>query len=130
MEKYEHEGVSAFGNDRGTFWRIFWEPAQNLDLPSLDPKRDRRRLLNAARNRPIIWFVDDELGNREWFRDFHKEDFSVVTFSSRAHFKKALADGFPCDAIVTDIFFPAETVETEEAASKLLYLFIYIPYSE
>jgi len=123
MAEYDYSGQAAFGEDRGTFWPQFRGAGQSLDSGSLARQAGAGRMAELANSQPVVWFVDDELGNREWFRDKHRDDFPLVTFSSRAHFKRALLDGFPCDAVVTDIFFPAEAVTTEQQAKALLSIY-------
>ena len=75
------------------------------------------------RGRPIVWYVDDERGNREWFRDHHRKHFAVVTFSDRHFFLAALKNRIPCDAVVTDIFFPSARINTDADAHALLSIY-------
>lgn len=74
-------------------WHIlagFGEKPGPLQLTGGNVTTAREEMKAVRESAPIIWFVDDERASREWFRDHHKEHFGVVTFSSRAHFLKAL----------------------------------------
>jgi len=111
--------LSAFDDDPGTLWAD--EPSQPIPLSEFQQLRRswRRSLLKRVGKRPLIWFVDDERANREWFAARHRRHFSVITFSSRRHVRTALDARTPCDAVVTDIFFPAAPVTSDAEASKL-----------
>ncbi len=123
MSAYNYSGLAAFGRDCGTF-AGFDEDAQDcVDVTTLDDGSARREMKLRAKGYPIVWFVDDERANRQWFRDYHREDFATLTFSGRTHFRKAMARGLPCDAIVTDIFFPAKAVKTAPQADGLLSIY-------
>src|SRR5206468_12687158 len=76
-----------------------------------------------AGDRPILFLVDDESRNREWFARAHRESFCVVSFSGRSHFKAALDKKFPVDAVVTDLFFPRIPPVDEKAAADVLGLY-------
>ncbi|MCK4340361.1 MAG: hypothetical protein KAY37_01390 [Phycisphaerae bacterium] len=123
MPDYQYTGHEAFGDDVGTFWPAPGASFASLQLTGSDGATVKRDLKRTSSSMPIVWFVDDERANREWFRDYHREHFGVVTFSSRQHFRRSLNRGFPCDAIVTDVFFPAEPVRTDEHAQQLLSIY-------
>jgi len=107
-----------FGNDPGTLWL---DPgSEPIPLPSIQGERGwKRRLRKLLKERPIVWFVDDERGNRECFVDYHRRHFGVLTFSSGNHCIAALRSGTPCDVVVTDIFFPAQEPKTDSEAQRL-----------
>lgn len=120
--------LSHFGDDPGTLWL---DPSgEPIDLVQFQKqwgwKRCVRRLL---KKRAIVWFVDDESANREWFKTHHCRHFGILTFSSRDHFSTALRNGTPCDAVVTDIFFPAREPETDQEANDLLAIYEQISKS-
>lgn len=115
--------VMAFGDDAGTLWA---EPdAQSMPLTELQrtyrswPKSLRRRV----KRRPLVWFVDDERANREWFVEHHRLHFALLTFSCRRYVATALQAGTPCDAVVTDIFFPAKPPVDDRQADQLLAIY-------
>ncbi len=103
----------AFGDDAGTLWTA----RANEPLPLSGKALPRTTL------RPIVWFVDDERSNREWFATHHRKRFTVITFSSRRHAAVALQRGTPCDAVVTDVFFPASPPRSDADAEKLLGIY-------
>ncbi len=108
-----YAGLAAFGDDAGTLWTT----RANEPLPL------SREVSRRAASRPIVWFVDDERSNREWFAAYHRKRFPVITFSSRRHVMAALRRGTPCDAVVTDIFFPASPPRSDSQADKLLRIY-------
>jgi len=113
--------LATFREDRGTLWL---EPGRQLDdLQKQWRWTWRPRIRAFVGHRPFIWFVDDEATNRSWFVQNHREHFGILTFSSRAHCAKALRAKAPCDAVVTDIFFPANQPSTEEQAQELLTIY-------
>ncbi len=113
--------LATFTEDRGTLW--LEQERQLDDVQKLWPWTWRLRIRAFVGHRPFIWFVDDEAMNRTWFVKNHREHFGVLTFSSRAHFVNALRSKTPCDAVVTDIFFPANQPTTEEQARELLSIY-------
>jgi hypothetical protein len=123
MSKYHYTGRSAFGEDRGTFWPSGAAGKVPLRIWTLHPREANRKMNRLPRGHPIVWYVDDERGNREWFRDRHRKHFAVVTFSSRAFFLAALKNRIPCDAVVTDIFFPSAAITTDADAHALLSIY-------
>ena len=123
QSNYYYKGLEAFGDDPGTFYPPMAKDAQPLNLSTLDDNLAKENIKQLSNQLPIIWYVDDERGNREWFRDYHREDFAIVTFSSRHYFSRALAKSIPCDAIVTDIFFPAKPVKDDKQAGELLSIY-------
>ncbi len=123
MSKYLYTGLDAFGEDAGTYSPPRSGTAQSTHLPGIGWKAAANLLKKSTKNLPVIWFVDDERGNREWFRDYHRDHFGVVTFSSRSHFLVALGSKLKCDAIVTDIFFPSKPVTDERMAKSLLAIY-------
>jgi hypothetical protein len=123
MSPYQYSGAEAFGEDKGTLWPPTGSTVQPLVLPSV-PIDDAIRLVEEpARSKPVVWFIDDERRNREWFRDHHRDHFTVVTFSGRGWFLAALDAGFACDAVVTDIFFPRTAVTDDQHAERLLGIY-------
>ena len=123
MNRYLYNGLEAFGEDRGTFCPPSAAASKTFDTDAFDDAALTREINQRADGRPIIWFVDDERANREWFRDHHRESFTTVTFSSHANFRRALARGLPGNAFVTDIFFPATPVASEAQAAELLAVY-------
>lgn len=109
MPKLIYDGREGFLEDQGTFQPFGNSSEELLDISGLSPRKAKRRLKDCPKDRPLVWFIDDERANREWFRDHHRNDFSTLTFSSRAHFAAAFQRKLRCDAIVTDIFFPSKT---------------------
>jgi CheY-like chemotaxis protein len=123
MQQYSYDGLEAFGEDRGTFCPPSAVASETFDTDAFDDAALTREIAERADGRPVVWFVDDERANREWFRDHHRERFATVTFSSHANFRRALARGLPGDAFVTDIFFPATPVASEAQAAELLAVY-------
>jgi hypothetical protein len=119
----EYNGLAAFGEDEGTLWM---EPgSQPLPLGELQKtnKSWLKALKKRLRKRPLIWFVDDECANRNWFVENHRLHFALLTLSSRQHVAAALQAGTFCDAVVTDIFFPAKLPTNNEQAGRLLRIY-------
>ncbi len=85
MTKYDYEGLKAFEPDEGTFWS-----SQESGYSITGSPGDWASVQAEAEGRPFIWFVDDELGNREWFRDFHVGHFALATFSAYRFARNAL----------------------------------------
>lgn len=123
MNRYLYSGLEAFGEDRGTFCPPSAVTSKTFDTDTVDDAALTREVTQGADGYPVVWFVDDERANREWFRDHHREDFASVTFSSHANFRRALDRGLPGDAFVTDIFFPATPVSSEARAAELLAVY-------
>jgi hypothetical protein len=73
--------------------------------------------------RPLVWFVDDEQANRTWFVENHRLHFALLTFSSRRYVIAAIQAGTLCDAVVTDIFFPAKPPQDDGQAARLLSIY-------
>jgi hypothetical protein len=130
MKRYLYNGLEAFGEDRGTFCPPSAVASKTFDTDTVDDAALTREITQRADRRPIVWFVDDERANREWFRDHHRESFATVTFSSHANFRRALARGLPGNAFVTDIFFPATPVASEAQAAELLAVYDAINHCE
>jgi hypothetical protein len=107
-----YHGLAAFGDDAGTLWT---EPGCR-GIPLTESRE-------ARLERPLVWFVDDERANREWFVANHLEHFALVTFSGRAYALQALNAGTPCDTLVTDIFFPARPPLDDAQAAELLAIY-------
>lgn len=104
--------MAAFGEEEGTLWVESGSrplPLSEIQKPSKSWLRALRRRLQK---RPLVWFVDDECANRDWFVESHRLHFALLTFSSRKHVVAALQAGTLCDAVVTDIFFPAKPRQT------------------
>jgi len=118
-----YNGLAAFGEDQGTLW--FDPAAKPLPLPELQRTQRwwRRSLRRRLDKRPLIWFVDDEQANREWFVEYHRPHLAVLTFSHRRHVIAALQAGAPCDAVVTDLFFPARAPMSDVEANRLLRIY-------
>ena len=123
MKQYLYDGLEAFGEDRGTFCPPSPSTSKTFDTDAVADAALAREVAQGADGHPVVWFVDDERANREWFRDHHRENFATVTFSSHANFRRALARGLPGDAFVTDIFFPATPVASEAQAAELLAVY-------
>lgn len=117
------KGLDAFGEDAGTLWA---EP-DSLPMPLTELQKTRRHwqraLTKRLAGRPLVWFVDDERANREWFVERHRPHFALITFSSRRHTSAALQAKTPCDAVVTDLFFPANFPRNDNQANELLALY-------
>lgn len=122
-QSYEYTGTQAFGDDTGTLWPTSTAGCEPLSVHPESLEERPGRVREAAGIRPIIWFVDDERGNREWFRDHHRDHFAVITFSARRHVVWALQHDIPCDAVVSDIFFPYRKVDNEPYAEQLLAIY-------
>jgi hypothetical protein len=86
-------GLAAFGENTGTLWVD--ESSQRLPLSKLQKSQRswRRNLLKRIGSRPLVWFVDDEFANREWFAVRHRPRFAILTFGSRRYAKIALDAG-------------------------------------
>ena len=123
MKTPRHTGIAAFGEDRGTYTGFATPPETDIALSSLNDRSAKRQMKALAAGYPVIWFVDDERANRQWFRAHHGNHFATVTFSSRKHFAAALRRELPCDAIVTDIFFPSRPVRTNRQADSLMAIY-------
>ncbi|NOR66213.1 MAG: hypothetical protein GQ528_02525 [Woeseiaceae bacterium] len=130
MKQYLYDGLEAFGEDRGTFCPPSASTSKTVDTDTVADAALAREVAQGADGRPVVWFVDDERANREWFRDHHRENFATVTFSSHANFRRALARGLPGNAFVTDIFFPATPVASEAQAAELLAVYDAISICE
>ena len=126
MSNYLYTGRNAFQVDSGTVWPLTGRAGEPFSLRASDPLTAKKVVKQMSDGQPIVWFIDDERGNREWFRDFHSSDFAVVTFSERAHFRYAIDKQIPCDAVVTDIFFPAKRVSTDAEAKRVLSIYATI----
>lgn len=117
------KGMEAFGKDTGTLWA---EP-DSLPMPLAELQKSHRRwqrkLIKRLAGRPLVWFVDDERANREWFVERHRPHFALITFSSRQHARVALHAKTPCDAVVTDLFFPANLPRNDSQANELLAVY-------
>lgn len=120
MGEYIYRGLKAFEADEGTLWN---QSGVRLSSIAFETAEERAKIREDSQCKHFVWFIDDELGNREWFKDRHREHWAVVTFSSREHAVRALARGFPCDAVVTDIFFPQKPPSTEEEANGFLSIY-------
>ena len=122
MVKFKFTGTEAFEEDMGTMW-----PSDSTGTPfrinSTSPGNARKTVRKSASRKPIVWFVDDEKANREWFVARHRQYFCILTFSSKEYFNNALDNKIPCHAVVTDIFFPAKNVSTEDEANMLLSIY-------
>jgi len=70
-----------------------------------------------------VWFIDDEYANRAWFVENHRSHFALLTFSDRRYAIAALKADALCDAVVTDIFFPAEPPQDDAHANHLLTIY-------
>lgn len=123
MKKYSYSGIDAFGEDNGTFTHPRIEGKETIKVAALTDPDAARILKKLAKGMPIVWYVDDERANREWFHDYHVNDFAIITFSSREYFSQAMKKSLPCDAIVTDIFFPAHKVTSDEQANQLCSIY-------
>ena len=123
MTKYRYEGVHAFQEDTGTLWSGSADPGEPVQITAIATHEARQRVREMAARKPVVWFVDDERGNREWFRDYHRRHFAVITFSTQPYAAKGLETDIPCDAVVTDIFFPAKPVVTDQHANRLLQIY-------
>lgn len=77
----------------------------------------------------MVWFVDDEKANREWFVEKHRYHFALLTFSGREYVVSALHTGTLCDAVVTDLFFPAAPPQDDVQADRLLTIYSEIDRS-
>lgn len=112
-----------FEQDSGTRWL----PGDNRHQTIEDYKRAgrnwRRTLVSEAGGRPFVWFVDDEKRNRDCFVYNHRLHFALITFGSREAVRQALDDKVPCDAVVTDIFFPAQQPQSNADNSRLLSIY-------
>jgi SAM-dependent methyltransferase len=113
-------GVEAFGKDEGTVHL----GTDTLRVADLWERRGwQRQLRNRLRGRPLVWFVDDELANREWFVRAHRSWAAVLTMSDPSGCDRAFDRGTPCDAVVTDIFFPSAYPATDSEANDLLGIY-------
>lgn len=115
--------MAAFGEEEGTLWVESGSrplPLSEIQKPSKSWLRALRRRLQK---RPLVWYVDDECANRDWFVESHRLHFALLTFSSRKHVVAALQAGTLCDAVVTDIFFPAKPPANNEQANRLLRIY-------
>lgn len=116
-------GLDAFGDDMGTLW--FDSDSPGLSLIELQ-KTDKSWLKVVRKRvgkRPLVWFVDDERANRTWFVENHRSHFALLTLSSRRFVVAALDAATPCDAVVTDIFFPATPPSDDGRADWLLSIY-------
>ena len=122
MGKFKYTGTEAFEEDKGTMW-----PSNSTQTPfkidSASFKDARTIVRESASQKPIVWYVDDEKANREWFVMQHRQYFCVLTFSSKKYFISAFNNKIPCHTVVTDIFFPAKEVSTEDEANELLSIY-------
>lgn len=123
MARLKYTGREAFGDDGGTLASVGGDARSTIDLADMADGAARSAIRAASQDMPVVWFVDDERANREWFRKHHREHFATVTFSDRRRFRKALARRLRCDAIVTDIFFPAQRVVTDTHANRMLAIY-------
>jgi hypothetical protein len=118
-----HTGLAAFGEDAGTLWvESDSEPLPLSELQRTD-KSWRKTLKKRLRKRPLVWFVDDEFANRAWFIQNHRAHFALLTLSSRKRVTAALNASMICDAVVTDIFFPAKPPKDDAQANHLLSIY-------
>lgn len=113
---------TEFGADRGTLWSVLDEQVQ-VAPAGKSQSQLRKDLRNRANKLAIVWFVDDEKANRQWFVKMHRQHFAVVTFSSRDFVSQALNLGVPCDIVVTDVFFAANTPASEKDEQELLRIY-------
>jgi hypothetical protein len=115
-------GLAVFGEDRGTLWIDPGSPS----VPLSEFQKNgawKRNLKRRLGKRPLIWFVDDERANRDWFVENHSHHFALLTFNARTHLLSALRSGTLCDAVVTDVFFPASTPADDAQANELLRIY-------
>jgi len=122
MSQPIYTGTEAFQEDPGTIWT---RSPKQVSCPILlsNPRSSRKLIRTVADRKPVIWFVDDERANREWFVNQHGRYFCILTFSSRKHFDNALDIKLPIHAAVTDIFFPANELRTDSDANNLLSIY-------
>jgi len=123
VNKFRYVGLDAFGEDTGSVWSSTVTSLEPFNVRSADPHSCRKLVRRLARGKPVIWFIDDEKVNRDWFRDYHRGHFVIITFSKREYFEAALDAGLRCDAVVTDIFFPAEYPRDTDGANSLLSVY-------
>ncbi len=119
--------MADFGDDEGTLHRSGCPPTQISSL--WDTARWEQPLRRSLEGRPIIWFADDEHRNRKWFAEKHADHFAVLTLSSLDFCRRALDHRTPCDAVVTDIFFPAAPVRCDGDAERLMAIYDLISKS-
>lgn len=123
------EGLAAFGEDQGSLW----VDPDSQPMPLIELQRTHRSWRRALRKRigrrPLVWFVDDEKANRKWFVENHRSHFALLTFSGREHVVRALHTGTLCDAVVTDLFFPATPPRDAAHADHLLTIYSEIERS-
>jgi hypothetical protein len=77
--------LEGFEPDEGTFWS-----SQEFGYSITGSPGDWDSVQAEAKGRHFIWFGDDELGNREWFRDFCVGHFALATFSAYRFARNAL----------------------------------------
>src|SRR5262245_2195473 len=115
-------GKPAFGEDLGTLHA--GPNSQPMPLTELLKTTNwQKELKKRIGRRPLVWFVDDEEANRRWFVDNHRFHFALLTFSGRSHVHTALDTEVLCDAVVTDIFFPADIIRDDAQADQLLSIY-------
>lgn len=120
--------LEEFVEDPGTMWTSSGDRI-SVRRAGTPERKVRRELRKRAGKSPIVWLVDDEQLNRTWFVDQHSLHFAVITFSGRKHVLDALQARIPCDILVTDVFFPAETPTDEQRAKKLLDIYTSIEHT-
>ena len=113
----------AFGDDRGTFTSPGIDREQTIHIDTLPDAEAAQVMRQKAAGAPILWLADDERRNREWFRRHHSDVFAVLTLSSRRNLGACLSRSLPCDAIVTDLFFPADTDVSAISAERRLSIY-------
>jgi hypothetical protein len=124
-----HTGLSAFGEDAGTLWvESDSRPLPLSELQSTE-KSWQKGLRKRLGKRPLVWFIDDEYANRAWFVENHRSHFALLTFSNRRYVVAALRVETLCDAVVTDIFFPAESPRDDIHANQLMTIYSEIQAS-
>ena len=113
--------LAAFGKDEGTLHLENSNAVGITDL--LRQRRWKVPLRKQLNKRPLVWFVDDESANREWFVRVHRTWFGVLTLSDLASCNRAFDRGIPCDALVTDIFFPSKYPTSDDDAKDLMAIY-------
>jgi hypothetical protein len=118
-------GLSAFGEDMGTLWTNSGPDSGQISLAVLWKRPDWLKEIKSlvGEDRRLVWFVDDERANRNWFVENHRLHFALLTFSCRKAVAEALRMGMPCDAVVTDVFFPADMPKDDTQAKQLLGIY-------
>jgi hypothetical protein len=113
---------TEFGDDPGTLWPTKGDGVRISNVAT-SPPSVHRELRKRVNHLPIVWIVDDEKANRNWFVSNHREHYALITFSARTHVVQALGTNVPCDLVVTDVFFAAKTPTTEVEERELLRVY-------